>query len=77
MNKYIFNLQTLINEINSKPIWLRYVTIRKLINDKYPMISHKTNRELTDRLLNTAKYFHDYKFVTGIEYLLTECIERH
>jgi hypothetical protein len=76
MNTFIFNLQSLINEINNKPIWLRYVTIRKVIYDKYPMLSHKSNRELTDRLLNTTKHFHDYKFLTGIEYLLAEYLER-
>ena len=69
---YNFNLKELIYEIRNKPIWLRYVTIRKIIANKYPELSHGFNRELTSRLMDYAKDFLEYNFCVGTEYIITE-----
>ena len=69
---YNFNLKEMIYEIRNKPIWLRYVTIRKIITSKYPNLPHSSNRELTSRLMNYAKDFLDYNFCVGTEYIITE-----
>lgn len=69
---FVFNLKDLVNELLSKPIWLRYATIRKIVSYKYPDITHYSNRKITDRLLEYARDFLDYKFVNGTEYLISE-----
>lgn len=72
MSSYVFNLKELINAVNSTKIWLYYATIRALIYKKYPDISHKLNRELTNNLMEYVRDFKDYKFVDGTEYIITE-----
>jgi len=72
---YVFNLKEMIYVLVNIPIWLRYVTIRKLITLKYPELSSDVNRLLVNRLLYTVKNFFDYKFIVGTEYLVTEVIE--
>jgi hypothetical protein len=74
MKKYVFNLKDLISTVNNHPIWLRYVILRDIISTKYPSLSSGINRELATRLIGTVKYFNDYKFTDGTEYLLTENI---
>lgn len=72
--KYIFNLKSLIDSINEKPIWLRYSIIKNLVTTKYTNLDYLVSTYLIDVLLDYANEFLEYRFNDGTEYIITERI---